>query len=389
MYGAISLRRMLGVGLLRSGQCREWSPLWSGRTSQGRAQFVSSRAEGEENQRTVNSLHSLSVDVARVRQLKRWVLLADEAYVSETADILKEMGAKERTVARILQRCPEAVLCAPVETSPQRELWASLCPNKEELLRIVEQFPDSFFISRNAGNWQDNIEYLQQLNLNKRMISRLLATCPQAFSNNVRKNRAVVETLQQTFLQLGGTQANMNIWLMKLLSQNPFTLLKPPETVGENLACLQLLGFSKAECLQLLTKLKGLILELSPPAMEESVGFCERELHCSGEGLRQLVLRCPGLLYCSVAVLQERLSVILGEGFSVEQVKGSPAVLEVSAHILRHRIRKLRSLGYSVERDSLALLDGTRKDFEASCGKMEQRRERPLFNPAAPLNIED
>ncbi|XP_072915951.1 transcription termination factor 2, mitochondrial [Hemitrygon akajei] len=384
MYRAVSLHRVLAVGFQASGQCRGWPPSWS-----ACAPLTAPTAEGQENQQTVNSLHSLLVDVTRVRQLKRWVLVADKAYVSETADILKVMGAKGKTVARILQRCPEAVLCPPSETRAQWALWASLCPNKEELLRMVEQCPESFFITKDSKNWQDNVRYLEQLNLNRRIIRRLLATCPQIFCNDVGRNRAMVEAVQKAFLQLGGTQANMNIWLVKLLSQNPLALLKPPEKLVENLTCLQTMGFSPVECLQLITKLKGLILELSPSGMEACAGFCQQELHCSSEELRSLVLRCPGLLYLSVGVLQERLQAILRDGFSVEQVRESPAILEVSTHILQYRLQKLCVLGNSKERDSLDLLAATRKDFEAGYGKMAQREERPLFNPVAPLNVEN
>ncbi|XP_067855293.1 transcription termination factor 2, mitochondrial [Heptranchias perlo] len=263
------------------------------------------------------------------------------------------MGVEEKTIAVILERCPEAILCTPAETSGQRELWRKLYSNEKELVRILTQFPDSFFTVKNHRNQQENIEYFQKLNLNKRIISRLLASSPQIFCSRVDKNRAVIETLQRSYLQLGGTQANMRVWLMKLLSQNPFILLKPPETVCENLAFLQRMGFSSAEVLQLFSKLKGFISELCPSTMEKSAAFCGRALRCSGEGLRKIVLQCPALLYFAVPVLEERLGAILRAGFSVEQVKESPAVLELSTQIVQYRIRKLAALGYDVKRDSL------------------------------------
>uniref|UniRef100_UPI00398EBCD3 transcription termination factor 2, mitochondrial n=1 Tax=Pristiophorus japonicus TaxID=55135 RepID=UPI00398EBCD3 len=391
MFGANSLWKMFGVGLLHCGRSRELlssSAQWSRGIYRGCVEFTSSSA-GKENRKTVDSLHRLSVDVAKVRQLKSWVLFADVAYVNETASILKEMGAKGKKIALILERCPEAVLCTPAQTSAQRELWGNLCPNEKELVRIVEQFPDSFFTVRNHRNRQDNIEYLQTLNLSKRIISRLLASSPQTFCGSVEKHKAVIDTLQRSYLQLGGTQANMRVWLMKLLSQDLFILLKPPETVHENLALLRGLGFSSAELLELFSKLKGLISELSPSAVEKSAAFCRQALRCGDAGLREIVLRCPVLLYFSAPVLEERLSAVLRAGFSVEQVKASPAVLEISAQIVHHRIRKLVALGFSVKRDSLELLNGTKKDFEVSCGKMDQKKERPLYNPVAPLSIED
>ncbi|XP_067906316.1 transcription termination factor 2, mitochondrial [Heterodontus francisci] len=387
MYGSSSLCKMVGLGLLSCRRCREH--LWSRGIYRDCLQFTTSSTQQKENRETVDSLHRLSVDVAKIRQLKSWVLLADVAYVNETANILKEMGAEGKKVALILERCPEAVLCTPAETTAQRELWERLCPNEKELVRIVERFPESFFTVRNHRNRQDNVKYFQTLNLNKRIISRLLASSPQTFCSSVDKNRAVIETLQRSYLQLGGTQANMRVWLMKLLSQNPFILLKPPEMVHENLAFLRSLGFSSAELLKLFSKLKGLISELSASTMAKSAAFCAHALQCSDEGLRLILLSCPALLYFSVPVLEERLNAILQEGFSVEQVKASPAVLELSTQIVHHRIRRLVALGYDVKRGSLELLKGTKKDFEASCGKVDWRKERPLFNPVSPLSIED
>ncbi|XP_048405132.1 transcription termination factor 2, mitochondrial isoform X2 [Stegostoma tigrinum] len=387
-----SVWKMFRLGLLYSGRCGEhWFP--SAQCSQGTyrscLQFTVSSAQRKENGQTVESLKQLSVDVARIRQLKSWVLLVNEAYVNETANILKEMGVEGKKVAVILERYPEAVLCKPAEIRAQQELWGRLCTNQKELARIIERFPESFFTIKNHKNRQDNIKYFQALNLNNRIINRLLVSSPQTFCSSVNQNRAVIENLQKSYLQLGGNQANMRIWLMKLLSQNAFILLKPPNLVCENLNFLRSLGFSNAELLKLFSKLKGLITELSPDIMEKSTAFCGQSLQCSDEELRIILMSCPALLYFSAPVLEERLTAILQEGFSVEQVKASPAVLELSPQIVYRRIKRLVSLGYDVKRDSLELLKGTKKDFEVNCGKMNWRKERPLFNPVAPLSIED
>ncbi|GCC34848.1 hypothetical protein chiPu_0013325 [Chiloscyllium punctatum] len=383
---------MFRLGLLYSGRCGEhWFPsaLCSQGKYRGYLQFTASSAQRKENRQTVESLKQLSVDVARIRQLKNWVLLVNEVYVYETASILKEIGVEGTKVALILERYPEAILCKPAEIRAQQELWGRLCNNEKELARIIERFPESFFTIKNHENRQDNIKYFQALNINNRIISRLLVSSPQTFCTGVDQNRAVIENLQQTYLQLGGKQADMRIWLMKLLSQNPFIFLKPPNLVCENLTFLRSLGFSNAELLKLISKLKGLIAELSPSTMEKSSAFCRLSLQCTDEGLKIIFMSCPALLYFSAPILEERLTAILREGFSVEQVRASPTVLELSPQIVHRRIRRLVSLGYDVKRDSLELLTGTKKDFEVSCGKMNWRKERPLFNPVAPLSIED
>uniref|UniRef100_A0A4W3ITC8 Mitochondrial transcription termination factor 2 n=1 Tax=Callorhinchus milii TaxID=7868 RepID=A0A4W3ITC8_CALMI len=343
----------------------------------------------KENKLTVDSLHQLSVDITKIRKLKSWVLFEDTAYVSEIAKVLKEMGAERTAITTIFEQCPEAVLCTPTEAKSQRELWRTVCPNEKKLVKIIERFPDSFFTVKNYTNRRANVEYLQELNLNKRVISRLMASAPQTFCGSVDKNRAMIETLQESYLRLGGAEANAKAWLQKLLSQDPFILLKSPAVVSENLALLHKMKFSRAEVLSLLSRLRGFVSELSPKNMEKSRAFSKERLRCNDEELNEMILKCPALLYYSVLGLEERLNTILLEGFSVSQIKRCPTVLELTTQIVQDRIRKLNALGFDVKKYSLELLDGTKKEFEISCGKINTRKKRPLFNPVAPLNIEE
>ena len=68
-----------------------------------------------ENTETVDALYDLSVDIQKIRQLKGWVLLHSPAYVSQTAQLLRDLGADGPKVARVLELFPEAVLCSPDE----------------------------------------------------------------------------------------------------------------------------------------------------------------------------------------------------------------------------------------------------------------------------------
>ncbi|KAG5830848.1 hypothetical protein ANANG_G00314910 [Anguilla anguilla] len=89
----------------------------------------------------------------------------------------------------------------------------------------------------------------------------------------------------------------MRIWLQKLLSQNPFVLMKPPDALRDNLGFLQDRGFRPAELLQLISKLKGFFSELSAGSMGRPWPTRGDVLRCSDGELREAVLRCPALLY--------------------------------------------------------------------------------------------
>ncbi|NXU71629.1 MTEF2 factor, partial [Oreotrochilus melanogaster] len=351
--------------------------------------YTTDTKSGEENQKTIDSLHELSVDVKKVRRLKEWVLLQDVAYVKEISAILQEMGADETSVANILERCPEAILRTPAEINSQRTLWQLVCQNEKQMIKLVEQFPESFFTTKYHENQKANILFFQELGLKNNIITRFLTSAPNIFYNPVEKNKDVIETLQRSYLSLGGSDANMKIWIMKLLSQNPFILLNTSTAIQENLEFLQKNDFTDHEVLQLLSKLKGFIFQLTPTTMQKSMRFSKNAFKCSDQELKQLVLKCPALLYYSVPILEERLQGLLKEGISIAQIRETPMVLELTTQIVQYRIKKLSALGYDIKSGTLESLNGTKKDFEVNYGKIQSKKERPIFNPVAPLNIED
>ncbi|NXV75049.1 MTEF2 factor, partial [Atlantisia rogersi] len=343
----------------------------------------------EENKKTIESLYRLAVDIRKIRRLKEWVLLQDVAYVQEIAGILQEMGADESTVASVLERCPEAVLRTPAEINSQRALWQSVCQNEKQLIKLIEQFPESFFTTKYHENQKANIRFFQELGLKNNIITRFLTSAHSIFYNPVEKTKSVIETLQRNYLSLGGSDANMKIWILKLLSQNPFILLNTPTSMQENLEFLQKNGFTDNEILQLLSKLKGFIFQLTPTTMQKSMLFSKNIFKCSDQDLKELVLKCPALLYYSAPVLEERLEGLLREGVSLAQIRETPMVLELTTQIVQYRIKKLSALGYDIKSGTLESLNGTKKDFEVNYGKMQSKKERPIFNPVAPINIED
>lgn len=343
-----------------------------------------------ENHQTVEDLYDLSVDIQKVRKLNGWVLHQSPAYTKEVAELLKSMGASGSIIARIITVHPEAVLCHPEQMQAQRELWMSVCPNQKQLVGIIEKFPASFFTpTSHHGNQRDNIAYFQSLNLNKRIVTKLMASAPQSFSRPVTQNKMMVHTLQQAYKELGGDEANMKIWLQKLLSQNPFVLLKPPEVLRQNLLFLRDKGFSTAELLHLLSKLRGFVTELNPDSMCCTLSFSQETMGCTEAELREIILKCPAVLYYPENTLAERINGLLDAGCSMSQIIETPTVLELTTQIVTYRIQRLKSHGYDARTGSLEVLNGTKKDFEMNYGKLQLRRERPIFNPVAPLKGDD
>lgn len=343
----------------------------------------------KENERTVEKLYKCSVDIRKIRRLKGWVLLEDETYVEEIASILQQLGADETVVARILERCPEAIVCSPAAVSSQRELWQSVCRNKEELLKLIDQFPESFFTVQDQENRKQNVQFFQELGLKNVIISRFLTTASSIFHNPVEKNKQMIRILQESYLNLGGSEANMKVWLLKLLSQNPFILLNSSAAIKETLEFLPEQGFTDFEILHLLSRLKGFLFQLSPRSIQNSISFSKSAFKCTDHDLKQLVLKCPALLYYSVPLLEERIQVLLKEGISIAQIRETPMVLELTPQIVQYRIRKLNSLGYRIKDGHLANLSGTKKEFEANFGKIRAKEGRPLFNPVAPLDVDE
>lgn len=338
-----------------------------------------------ENQHTVNSLYDLSVDVRKIRKLKGWILTESTAYVSETTDLLRDMGADVAAISRILETHPEAVLCPPEEVATQRALWESVCPRKKELMSIVEKFPASFFTLTHHSHQRANILYFLSLRVSKRIISKMMASAPQSFSRPVEQNQEVVHTLRETYLDLGGDEGNVRVWLQKLLIQNPYILLRPAQAWRDSVAFLREQGFSNEEVLSLVSNLRASIAELRPAAMQLALAYIQEAFSCSVKELKQTVIRCPAVLHYSLPTLIGRYQGLMDAGLSTEQVKESPNVLELTTQIVLYRIDKLASYGYDVRSGSLGVIVGTKEDFETSYGKLQLRQQRPLFNPVAPL----
>lgn len=386
---SMSWRLLTGHPLCRPCLFRKLQPALKIKPPSTSVTYGTNGQSNRENMVTVKKLRACLVDVRKIRRLKGWVLLEEETYVEEITNILKELGADKTVIASILERCPEAIICSPAAVDTKRKLWQMVCRNETELIRLIAQFPEPFFTVNDHENQKLNVQFFQELGLKNVVITRFLTTASSIFHNPVESNRRMIGALQESYLNLGGSEANAKVWLLKLLSQNPFIVLNSPTAVDEILKFLQGQGFTNSEILQLLSKLKGFLFQLQPGSIQDSISFTKTTFECTDWDLRQLVVKCPALLYHPATVLGERIQALLKEGVSMAQIRESPMVLELTPQIIQYRIRKLNSLGYRIEDGHLASLNGTKKEFEANFSKMQPKQRRPLFNPVASLHVDE
>lgn len=385
----MSWRLLTGYQLYRLCLFRKLEPALKIKPSSACIIYEMDSKSNKENMRTVEKLRSYSVDVGKIRRLKGWVLLEDETYIEEITNILKELGANKTVIASILERCPEAIVCSPAAVNTKRKLWQMVCKNDKELIQLINQFPEPFFTVKDQENQKLNVQFFQELGLKNVMISRFLTTASSIFHNPVDNNKRMIGVLQESYLNLGGSEASAKAWLLKLLSQNPFIVLNSPTAVDEILKFLQGQGFTNSEVLQLLSKLKGFLFQLQPGSIQNSISFTKTTFECTDCDLRQLIVKCPALLYYPAPVLEDRIQALLKEGISIAQIRESPMVLELTPQVIQYRIRKLNSLGYRIKDGHLSSLHGTKKEFENNFTKMQAKQGRPFFNPVASLNVEE
>uniref|UniRef100_A0A8C8D5L6 Uncharacterized protein n=1 Tax=Oncorhynchus tshawytscha TaxID=74940 RepID=A0A8C8D5L6_ONCTS len=222
--------------------------LSAGSTSPSQALINPGGLGTAENQVTVEALYDLSVDIQKIHQLKGWVLQQSPAYVSEMASMLRDIEAEGLVNAWVLELYPEAVLCSPEQ---QHKFLASF-----------------FTCSSHHANQRANIDYFQ-FAPEQAHHHKADGQHPQSFRCPVGQSEEIIH------LELWGDATNMKIWLQKLLSQNPFVLLKPSEVLSDNLLFLETRDFTTAELLllHLLSKLRVFVTKLNRDSMRLNLAY--------------------------------------------------------------------------------------------------------------------
>lgn len=71
-----------------------------------------------------------------------------------------------------------------------------------EIVNSLECSPESFFLSNNNLNLENNIKFLCSVGLTHKCLCRLLTSAPRTFSNSLNLNKQMVEYLQETSISL-------------------------------------------------------------------------------------------------------------------------------------------------------------------------------------------
>lgn len=167
----------------------------------------------------------------------------------------------------------------------------------------------------------------------------------------MEQNQEVVHTLRETYLDLGGDEDNVRVWLQKLLVQNPYVLLRPAQAWRDGVGFLRGQGFSTEELLGLLSDLGASVAELQPAAMQLALAYVQETLRCSTEELTRLVLHCPALLYYSLPTKKDfegpRRTLRGAAGRSSTPSLGSDAALpDNHKTFIQHQLRAIKLLKY-------------------------------------------
>lgn len=131
-----------------------------------------------------------------------------------------------------------------------------------EIVNSLECSPESFFLSNNNLNLENNIKFLCSVGLTHKCLCRLLTSAPRTFSNSLNLNKQMVEFLQETGISLGHN--NPTDFVRKIISKNPSILIQSTKRVKTNIEFLQsTFNLDKEDLLLLICGPGARILDLS------------------------------------------------------------------------------------------------------------------------------
>ncbi|MBN3315309.1 MTEF1 factor, partial [Atractosteus spatula] len=360
------------LGLCVSRQLAPW--LSSLRSSTSKVDQVS---PGKENEVLVENLTVLGVDIKMARRRQPGVLRKVITNEQGLARFLQAKGASREVVASIISRYPRAITRSHQHLEERWRLWRNVFKRDDEIVKIVERSPESFFRSSDNANLEKNIAFLWSLGLTSKDLHRLLTTAPRTFSNSAELNRQMVELLQDICVSLGGTDPEQ--FIKRIISRNVYILIRSTKRVKTNVEFLQgALRLSNAELLRLLQGHGADILDLSSEYIKRNFRRAEqklRSLGCCQEKVKNFIILYPPALYISPENLKNKIDCLLEGGVDIEQILEKPRVLDFSTETVRSRLRELEKAGYDFKKQGISILDYSRKRFEAKLGKLSEQPE--------------
>ncbi|XP_036433794.1 transcription termination factor 1, mitochondrial [Colossoma macropomum] len=329
---------------------------------------------GSENISLLENLTILGVDLKKARQRQPGVLRKVLTNERGLAEFLSSKGASREVIASIISRFPRAITRSGEHLEERWQLWRSIFQDDAEIVRILDRSPESFFRSSDNENLEKNILFLNSLGIMHRDLPKLLTKAPRVFSNSLELNRTMVELLQSICVSLGGK--DHEAFARAIISRNVYILIRSTKRVKANIEfLLTSLKLSDTEALSLFQSHGADILDLSHTSLKrnfKNLWVKLRSLGCRKAEMKKLVLNYAQVLFVSPERLNEKLDCLVEGGIDVRQIVEKPKVLDFSSVTLKQRLDDLNSLGYNFDANGIAILDMSKKRFDA---KMEKLRE--------------
>ncbi|XP_066525461.1 transcription termination factor 1, mitochondrial [Hoplias malabaricus] len=328
---------------------------------------------GSENHSLLENLRVLGVDLKMARQRQPGVLRKNQTNEHGLAEFLSQKGASREVIASIISRFPRAITRSEEHLEERWCLWRNIFQNDTEIVKILDRSPESFFRSSDNENLEKNILFLTSLGILPQDLSKLLTKAPRVFSNSLELNRTMVELLQSVCVSLGGQDHEG--FARNIITRNIYVLIRSTKRVTANIHfLLEALRLNKDEALNLFQGHGAQILDLSHNSLQRNFKSLQnklKSLSCRRSDLKNLVLNYSQVLFVSPETLNAKLDCLLQGGIHLKWVVEKPKVLDFSVITLKQRLEDLNALGYDFEKNGIAVLDMSKKRFEAKLDKLQ------------------
>ncbi|KAM6958656.1 transcription termination factor 1, mitochondrial [Aplochiton taeniatus] len=327
---------------------------------------------GSENELLLENLTFMGVDVKMARRRQPGVLRKVITNEQGLAHFLQSKGASLKVIASIISRFPRAITRSADHLEQRWGLWRNIFKTDSEIISIIDRSPESFFRSSDNDNLEKNIQFLSSLGLNAKELHRLLTTAPRTFSNSVALNKQMVVFLEDVCSNLGGKDPQQ--FAKAVISKNVYILIRSIKRVKTNIenlkACLKL---SDSELLAFLQGPGAEVLDLSNEYLKNNFKSLQQKmvsLNCRKTDIKKLVVTYPMVLYIGSDTLSSKFDCLIKGGIKIKQIVEKPKVLEYSTQNITERLEELHMIGYDFEKNGIAILDTSRKRFDAKIEKL-------------------
>ncbi|XP_074543552.1 transcription termination factor 1, mitochondrial [Halichoeres trimaculatus] len=332
---------------------------------------VEPQPQSPQNESLLENLNLMGVDVRMARQRQPGVFRKSFTNERDVAQFLQGKGASLSEIAGIISRYPRAITRSIEHLEQRWELWKNIFETDEEIVRILDRSPESFFRSSDNGNLEKNLAFLSTLGLTSKDLHRLLATAPRTFSNSVKLNKLMVELLEDICAELGGT--NPEQFAKDIICRNLYVLIRSTKRVRANVDLIKAyVTLSDEEVLALLQGRWACILDLSNECMRRNLNNLHQMMASLGfqkADVENLIISYPKILYIGPDTLNSKMESLLKGGITMQQILEKPKVLDYSEKTLTARLMQLTSMGYDFQRMGISILDMSKKRFDAKMKK--------------------